>query len=276
MSTPPEKIITTQEDMLKKQNMFVTVLFLVVVGIAIFFFFRMFGNYTELKKRTSELKMLTTYDLSPITNNTTIQAKAMGWKSLDDIVDTNEELMEEKKRYEEYQTVLNSTYENFLKNIYLPPLNIWKNIYTDKIDENLVGKKFLKENPYTDLALITKRSNFFKDVGDQSQFNEITNISISAVEEDDTTGIFRIPISLSFSSPNRRSFLLLVEKLSMTSSKENISLINELMYHFREEVKKTKGESIYGMFTGAEREGISHDKKIGYALYLRINNGEES
>jgi hypothetical protein len=45
-------------------------------------------------------------------------------------------------------------------------------------------------------------------------------------------------------SNSKRSFLLLVDKLSMTSSKENISSINEFFYYLRDQIKKDKSSEI--------------------------------
>jgi len=41
--------------------------------------------------------------------------------------------------------------------MYLPSLNVWKEKYTDKIDINLMGLKFLEKNPYNDITLLQKR-----------------------------------------------------------------------------------------------------------------------
>lgn len=90
--------------------------------------------------------------------------------------------------------------------------------------------------------MIDKRSSFFRNVGDTSQFNDITDISIGNIQAE--KGVFRIPITLSFTSPSKRSFLLLVEKLSMTSNKSNIALLNEFMYNLREEVKVQKKDKL--------------------------------
>jgi len=47
-----------------------------------------------------------------------------------------------------------------------------------------------------------------------------------------------MPITVSFRANSKRAFLLLSDKLSMTSNKENISLINEFFYYLRNEIKK--------------------------------------
>ena len=57
-------------------------------------------------------------------------------------------------------------------------------------------------------------------------------------------GFFSLPITVQFETPDRRSFLLLVNKLSMTSYADNISLINEFTLNLREQIKKDKKEQI--------------------------------
>lgn len=61
---------------------------------------------------------------------------------------------------------------------------------------------------------------------------------------EDEKGFFSMPITVSFTANSKRAFLLLVDKLSMTSNKENISLINEFFYYLRGEIKKGKEKEI--------------------------------
>jgi hypothetical protein len=58
------------------------------------------------------------------------------------------------------------------------------------------------------------------------------------------TDYFYIPISVSFSSPSKRSFLLLVNKLSITSNQSNIALLNEFFFYLLNEIKQKKSEEI--------------------------------
>ncbi len=57
-------------------------------------------------------------------------------------------------------------------------------------------------------------------------------------------GFVSIPLTVQFETPDRRSFLLLLNKLSMTSYAENISLINEFMFYLRENIKSEQADSI--------------------------------
>ena len=101
---------------------------------------------------------------------------------------------------------------------------------------------------------------------------------------EDDKGFFSMPITVSFIANSKRAFLLLADKLSITSNKENISLINEFFYYLRAEIKKGKEteikalESDYattfgsGLSAVAEQE-IDQDKMIGYHIYNWIFNG---
>jgi len=57
-------------------------------------------------------------------------------------------------------------------------------------------------------------------------------------------GHFYLPITVTFSSPNKRSFLLLVNKLSMTSNINNISLVNEFFFYLLMNIKERKTDAI--------------------------------
>jgi hypothetical protein len=84
---------------------------------------------------------------------------------------------------------------------------------------------------------------------------------------EDDKGFFNMPITVSFVANSKRAFLLLADKLSMTSNKENISLLNEFFYYLRGEIKKGKEkeiktlESSYVTIFGSG-EKINQDKMI--------------
>lgn len=127
--------------------------------------------------------------------------------------------------------------------IYLPSLNVWKEKYTNQIDINLMGIRFLEKNPFNDITLLQRRGDFFKNLGDNNESNDILDMQIGDFVEDEK-GFFTMPISVSFVANSKRAFLLLADKLSITSNKENISLINEFFYYLRSEVKKGKEKEI--------------------------------
>jgi len=54
-------------------------------------------------------------------------------------------------------------------------------------------------------------------------------MKLGAIQE--WPALFTIPITVSFTAPSKRAFLLLVDKLSLTSQESTISLINQFFYH---------------------------------------------
>ncbi|HPC34666.1 MAG TPA: hypothetical protein PLP73_03300, partial [Candidatus Absconditabacterales bacterium] len=171
----------------------------------------------------------------------------------------------EIEKYNSYLSILQSPYSNFMKYIFLPELNIWKDPFTNEIDTDLIGIKYLEKNPYNDIKLIQKRSDFIKNVGANNEFNKIESIVIGdIIEEGDN---FHIPMNIKFISNSKRSFLLLVEKLSITSNQKNISLINEFIYNLRKNIKENKIETIEKLKTELN---LDEEKVIGYSLYKRI------
>lgn len=67
--------------------------------------------------------------------------------------------------------------------------------------------------------------------------NDIESINVWAVSEWQNW-TFSIPIDVSFSADTKRSFLLLIDKISITSNKENVSLINNFFFNLRDVLKK--------------------------------------
>jgi len=156
-------------------------------------------------------------------------------------------------------------YVHLLQYFLLPPMNIWKNRFTGKIDDTLVWQKYLQWNEYLDVNLIAKWTDFFKDIGRDSPKNEIKNIQISDVQETDG-GVFMIPISLSFVAETKRSFLLLVDKLSVTSNRENLGLMNEFFSHLWA-VLKEKDPTMIGTGGNAPTFTGNIDEYIGASIY---------
>ncbi len=134
------------------------------------------------------------------------------------------------KQIEAYSKEIQQPYENLLQHFLLPPLNIWKNEYTNEIDETLVGKKFLKYNTYLDVNLISQWTDFFKNIGVDSLKNDIKSISVGSVSEG-SNGTFSIWFNVSFTAQTKRSFLLFIDKMSITSNKDNISLMNNFFFN---------------------------------------------
>lgn len=134
------------------------------------------------------------------------------------------------KQVEEYSRGMQQPFENLLQYFLLPPLNIWKDKYTNEIDETLVWQKFLKDNNYLDVNLISQWTDFFKNIGVDSLKNDIKSINVGSVSEG-SNGTFSIWIDVSFSAQTKRSFLLFIDKVSITSNKENVSLMNSFFFN---------------------------------------------
>jgi hypothetical protein len=121
-------------------------------------------------------------------------------------------------------------YSEFLRNLLLPSLNIWKNMYSWGVNTDIIGKAYLEVNPYQDIALLSQWSSIIKESWKEVWDNEVTNMQIGEIDELDNW-YFRIPISVSFTSNSKRAFLLLVDKLSLTSNTNNLWLLNDFCYY---------------------------------------------
>ena len=216
------------------------------LGIALYFSYALYSTASTLHAKTSELINLSHYDASALHSDAAFNESISSVLTFDDLVAKNDEIKDSIQKYKEYLHNLQIPYENFLKYIYLPSLNIWRDTYTKQIDTSLIGANFLNKNPYTDTVLIQKWSDFFKDVGDNNEFNEISDISVGNILET-SNGYFSLPIKVSFVANSKRSFLMLVDKLSTTSNKNNISLINEFFYYLWQEIKKQKKTEIQNL-----------------------------
>ncbi len=139
-------------------------------------------------------------------------------------------------RYYAYLDSLQAPYTTMLQHILLPSLFIWKDPYTGELDTTIVGRKFIEENPFTDTALIQYWSDFFRNVGDWTDYIVIKDMKLWDMKEWEEQ--FTIPVTVSFVAPTKRAFLLLVDKLSLTSQESTISLINQFFYHLRSAIKQ--------------------------------------
>lgn len=216
---------------------------------------------------------LNNFNTKILENNDYTKDEINSIKTLNDLIKYEVWLWEEIERYNYYLSILQSPYSNFMKHIFLPELNIRKDPFTKKIDTSIIWIKYLEKNPYSDIKLIQKRSNFVKNVWDNNEFNQIENIVIwDIVEQEDS---FYIPINIKFISNSKRSFLLLVEKLSTTSNQKNISLINEFIYNLRENIREDKKETIQKIKEELKSD-LSEEEIIWYIMYARVFENKEN
>ncbi len=265
----------------KNNSKIMLLIALATTGLAVYFSIQLYTDITYLNRKTPELLLLKSYDMRDLQANAITQPIIKNAETIKDLLDENMTTELEIQKYTDYLHSLQVPYTYLLQYIYLPSLNVWKEKYTDKIDTNLIGLKFLQKNPFNDITLLQKRGDFFKNLGDNNESNDILDMKIGDFAENES-GFFSMPITVSFVANSKRAFLLLADKLSTTSNKENISLINEFFYYLRAEIKKTKDTEIKALEknsplgsgdSSAKAGEINDDKLIWYHLYNRIFNG---
>lgn len=188
----------------------------------------------------------------------------------------NQTIKDETQRYEDHKKELQSSYTNFLQYFLVPKLNIRKEPYTDKLNLNLIGENFLEQNPFNDINLYQKWSNFFSST-EKNQVNTINDLQIGDITEADY-GLYGIKISFSFITPSKNALLFLADKISISSDKENISLLGEFVYYLRQQIKNDKQTEIAKLKADPDNKEIadSDDKVIGKALYNWVLTDKDS
>lgn len=250
------------------------------------------NHYQEINSNTDVLKNLSTYNVTPNRDILSSYIEGNNIGTIDWMTEINHNVEEVVASRELFKKQQKSYYEVLLQNIYLPSLNIWKDPYTKNFDMTLLWQKYLENDKFQDLYLIQYRSDFVKYVGNDADYNTIDSISVWARKEIGGTNYFYIPITVEFSSPNKRSFLLLVNKLSMTSNSNNIALLNEFFFYLLMNIKDQKAEVINDLMQEYRSEFSTssdwnwptefsqlsedqrydyQDKVIGYNLYHWIN-----
>lgn len=212
-------------------------------ALAVYFGIQLYNDISYLNGKSSELHLLANYDTRTLESNAITNPILKNSDTIQDLLQENMSTAGEISKYTDYLHSLQIPYTYLLQYIYLPSLNVWKEKYTDKIDTNLIGINFLEKNPYNDITLLQNRGDFFKSLGDNNESNDVVDMKIGDFLEDET-GFFSMPITVSFVANSKRAFLLLADKLSITSNKENVSLINEFFYYLRNEIKKGKTKEI--------------------------------
>lgn len=227
---------------------------------------------SKLNKQSPSLNSITNYSLKSLSSNDHIKEVLPFWKSIDDLLNYDKQLVTTIEQHKQRREELSLPFDKFLSLYYVPSLNIWRDPFRQTIDTTLIGKKYLEHNPYGDIALMERWTDFFKDVGIADSFNTINNINIGTIEPlKDQPGYFSLNIKVDFESPDKRSFLLLVNKISMTAYLENISLINEFLFYVWDNIKKDKADIITQQ-QEALKEQLPYvtadtDQLIGYLLY---------
>lgn len=220
-------------------------------------------DFVLLNKKSNTLTQLSNYNIQNLKASALTKDAVQNASDIKDVITLQQDTLAEKLSSIEYFSKLQTPYQNFLQYILFPSMNIWKDRYTNTIDTSIVGQSYLEKNPYMDNNLISHWTDFFRDIGRNTQYNEINDITIGRLVEN-ANGSFTLPIDVSFSSSNKRSFLMLVDKLSITSNRGNISLINEFMYNLWEQIKQEKQAELTG--------GVNVDQYIGQGIYGWLYN----
>jgi len=253
---------------------------MIAIGLAVYFFLLLISNLNALKQKIPQLKNLNSYDTRMLESNILTRNFIQNASTLYDLVEEKVVTQQDLMVYNDYFHSLQVPYMYLLQHIYLPSLNIRANPYTQYIDTEIMGLQYLEKNPYNDITLLQTRSDFFKNVWENNESNEISDIAIWDITEDEA-GYFSIPITVAFTANSKRAFLLLVDKLSMTSNRDNISLLNEFFYYLRAVIKKWKEDEIKTLTEQYQKiEWFADtnliDKVIAYHLYQWIYHDESN
>ncbi len=235
----------------------------VVVVWWIVYWFMVYNKYSEMNSNKNSLKDLSSYDLSI---DKDVLHDYIEWKDTSTIMWISEvttEVQETLDEREEFQKKQKSYYEVLLQNLYLPSLNVWKNPYTKNFDMTVLWQKYLEKNKFQDLYLIQYWSDFIKYVWSDADYNTIDNITIGDIVELEDSNYFYVPITVTFTSPNKRSFLLLVNKLSVTSNTNNIALLNEFFFYLLMNIKQDKAGEIQKLMEQYREEISSSSNRKG-------------
>ena len=277
---------------LTKKDSLITVLVAVVVVIwAVVYGWIVMTKYSEINSKSWALKEMATYNITPNSSALTQYIEWQDINTVEGMIAINDNIQETLEWREQFKKQQKSYYEVLLQNIYLPSLNIWKNPYTQNFDMTILWQKYLDSDKFQDLYLIQYWSDFIKYVWNDADYNTVESINIWDKIEMEGADYFYTPISITFKSPNKRSFLLLVNKLSMTSNSNNIALVNEFFFYLLMNIKEKKEKEINALMkeyrpdfsTSSNRTWPSNledldgdalsdyqDKVIGYNLYKRI------
>jgi len=230
---------------LTRQDSLITVLIAVVVVIwaCVYGWFVMM-KYAEINNNYWELRKIATYNVTPDSSKLSQYMEGQDINTLNGMIAISDNIQDTLDWREQFKKQQKSYYEVLLQNIYLPSLNIWKDPYTQNFDMTILWQRYLDSDKFQDLYLIQYWSDFIKYVWNDADYNTVESINIWDKVEMEESDYFYTPISITFKSPNKRSFLLLVNKLSMTSNSSNIALVNEFFFYLLMNIKEKKGKEI--------------------------------
>lgn len=247
----------------------------VIFLITIYRGFSLYQTISALNSDPFSLERITQYDISSLKTNP-LTRNSIAWSTtIYDLIQNNEDIQDETLRYNKYKENLLYPYEYFLQYLLLPKLNIRKESYTDILRTDILGRSFLEENPYNDINLLQKRTDFFSST-DQNEINQIKDINIGDIQEYEN-GIFGIKIKFSFTAPSKNALLFLTDKITTTSDQENISLLGEFFYYLRQQIKIDRKDFLDEQTKNWIFSGENNINKIlWYNFYNQVFNDEEN
>ena len=124
-----------------------------------------FYQNMNLNDRLGELNNLENYDLQSFKSDALVATDAPELRTLDQMVDYYDNTLGLRNKVKAELDFKRSVYSDFLRNLLLPSLNIWKNPYTQQVDLSLLGKKYLDNNPYQDVTLLEQWGGIIRDSG---------------------------------------------------------------------------------------------------------------
>ena len=284
--------LTKSFHLTRKDSIVSVVVAIIVLCWAIYYWSVVWNEYESINDRSDELKNLSTYNIRPNSDKLYQYSEWGRMDTVNEMISINNNVEAELIQDEIFKQQQKWYYEVLLQNIYLPSINIWKDPYTKNFDMWVLWQEYLESDKYQDLYLIQYWSDFVKYVWNDADYNKVDSITLwEKTVLEWNPDYFYIPITVSFSSPNKRSFLLLVNKLSMTSNQNNIALLNEFFFYLLNNIKKNKEKVIDQLMqdyrdefssssnwdlattilelTDAQKD-IYKDRVIWYNLYHRI------
>ncbi len=219
-------------------KVFVIVAIVMFLGLGVYIFFK----NNQLQSQAMQLKNLPTdykLKLKKLTE-ITFTGSLNTLKDLDALLATSKS---QQQKWESYYSDHRSHYEYFLKELFFPSMDIWLKPYDkDLYDFEVRGKRFFKENQFLDVNLLAKWWSFIKygsfNFGNAPKLsNEVKNLRLGGITFDKEDNTLLVKIDSQFEVQERKNFLYLIDLLSLTTNKANVSLFSEFVYYLWQQIR---------------------------------------
>jgi hypothetical protein len=104
----------------------------------LYLFFKVYTNYNNLNKQSSQLSSIKNYDINFLKLSQYTKDESKNLVDVKDVLQLKDDATQDLKNYQSYLSKLQYPYTYFLQYIFLPKLNIWRNLYTQEIDTNMI------------------------------------------------------------------------------------------------------------------------------------------